>query len=331
MILAEKIVSLRKKAGWSQEELAEKLDVTRQSVSKWESAQSIPDINKILQMSTLFGVSTDYLLKEEQEEPEFILNEDSGSTRRRVSMEEANRFLRIKKKGASKIALGVFLCVISPVALLGLTGLSECTKFSISEDFASGLGVCILLTLVAVAVGIFISQGAKTKEFEFLEKEEIELEYGVAGMVKEEKKNWHEKYTKLNIIGTILCILSVVPIFGTCMFNPSSDLPYILAVDVLLILVATGCIAFINGGVYQGAIERLLEEGDYTRTRKKKSGIMSLVSTIYWCVVTAAYLLMILGPFHEYEYSWVIWPVAGVLYGAVAAVIGIINKTAESK
>ena len=60
MILAEKIVSLRKKAGWSQEELAEKLDVTRQSVSKWESAQSIPDINKILQMSTLFGVSTDY-------------------------------------------------------------------------------------------------------------------------------------------------------------------------------------------------------------------------------------------------------------------------------
>ena len=101
MLLAEKIVSLRKKAGWSQEELAEKLDVTRQSVSKWESAQSIPDINKILQMSTLFGVSTDYLLKEEQEEPEFILNEDSGSTRRRVSMEEANRFLRIKKKSAS--------------------------------------------------------------------------------------------------------------------------------------------------------------------------------------------------------------------------------------
>lgn len=62
MILADKIIRLRKKAGWSQEELAEQLNVTRQSVSKWESAQSIPDINKILQLSKIFGVTTDYLL-----------------------------------------------------------------------------------------------------------------------------------------------------------------------------------------------------------------------------------------------------------------------------
>ena len=62
MILADKIVALRKKSGWSQEELAQQLNVTRQSVSKWEGAQSVPDIDKILQMSRLFGVSTDYLL-----------------------------------------------------------------------------------------------------------------------------------------------------------------------------------------------------------------------------------------------------------------------------
>ncbi len=58
MTLAEKIMNLRKQKGWSQEELAEKLDVTRQSVSKWESAQSVPDIAKILQLSELFGVTT---------------------------------------------------------------------------------------------------------------------------------------------------------------------------------------------------------------------------------------------------------------------------------
>lgn len=61
MILADKIISLRKKSGWSQEELAQQLGVTRQSVSKWEGAQSVPDMDKILQMSRLFGVSTDYL------------------------------------------------------------------------------------------------------------------------------------------------------------------------------------------------------------------------------------------------------------------------------
>ena len=68
MILADKIVSLRKKAGWSQEDLAEKLGVTRQSVSKWEGAQSVPDMDKVVMMSRLFGVSTDFLLKDELEE-----------------------------------------------------------------------------------------------------------------------------------------------------------------------------------------------------------------------------------------------------------------------
>lgn len=61
MILADKIINLRKKAGWSQDELASKLNVTRQSVSKWEGAQSIPDMERIVQMSRLFGVTTDYL------------------------------------------------------------------------------------------------------------------------------------------------------------------------------------------------------------------------------------------------------------------------------
>ena len=65
MIFADKVVQLRKKSGWSQEELAEKLNVTRQSVSKWEGAQSIPDLEKILQLAQIFGVSTDYLLKDE--------------------------------------------------------------------------------------------------------------------------------------------------------------------------------------------------------------------------------------------------------------------------
>ena len=67
MIFADKVIALRKKAGCSQEELAERLNVSRQSVSKWESAQSVPDIDRILQMSRLFGVTTDYLLKDDME------------------------------------------------------------------------------------------------------------------------------------------------------------------------------------------------------------------------------------------------------------------------
>lgn len=65
MTFSEKISALRKQKGWSQEELAEKLMVTRQAVSKWESAQSMPDLDKLVQLSEALDVSTDYLLKDE--------------------------------------------------------------------------------------------------------------------------------------------------------------------------------------------------------------------------------------------------------------------------
>ncbi len=61
MILADKILKLRKQSGWSQEELADKMNVSRQSVSKWESASSIPDLNKVILLTEIFGVTTDYL------------------------------------------------------------------------------------------------------------------------------------------------------------------------------------------------------------------------------------------------------------------------------
>ena len=117
MIFADKVVQLRKKSGWSQEELAEKLNVTRQSVSKWEGAQSIPDLEKILQLAQIFGVSTDYLLKDELAEAEYTKSDDSSSVRR-VSMEEANAFLQVKQATAGRIAFATFLCILSPICWL---------------------------------------------------------------------------------------------------------------------------------------------------------------------------------------------------------------------
>ncbi|MBQ1430894.1 MAG: helix-turn-helix transcriptional regulator, partial [Firmicutes bacterium] len=119
MILAETIVQLRKQAGWSQEELADKLGVSRQAISKWESAQSVPDLNRILDMSRLFGVSTDILLKDDLG-PEFIsenppteLN-DTDEPLRKVSLSEANDYISVRLAAAPKIALGVMLCILSP-------------------------------------------------------------------------------------------------------------------------------------------------------------------------------------------------------------------------
>lgn len=68
MELSEKIQMLRKKEGLSQEVFAEKMGVSRQAVSKWELGVSKPDVDKIVMMSSLFQVTTDYLLKDKQEE-----------------------------------------------------------------------------------------------------------------------------------------------------------------------------------------------------------------------------------------------------------------------
>ena len=89
MILADKIIRLRRKNGWSQEELAEKMNVSRQAVSKWESAQTVPDLEKILMLGALFGVTTDYLLKDELESEEFTSGEDSAIRRLRSGGEKA--------------------------------------------------------------------------------------------------------------------------------------------------------------------------------------------------------------------------------------------------
>ena len=330
MILADKIIELRKKEGWSQEELAEKLSVTRQSVSKWEGAQSIPDLDKVVQMSRLFGVTTDYLLKDELEiaEPTMTNADDRQPPLRRVTMAEASDYLALRRAAAPKMALATMLCVFSPIALIGLGGLSELSvsAFRITEGAAGGIGLCVLIVLVAMAVALFISCGNKAKEYEFLEKEPFETEYGVTGMVKERQKAFKPTYDRMNLTGTMLCILSVLPLFAAAISG--WDFLAVMAVCVLLALVGIGTYFFVYGGTVNGAMEKLLEEGDYTRYEKSRKNITGPVSVIYWLVVTAIFVLYTFGPNGNGQprYSWIIWAVAGVLYGAVMAVIRLIKQ-----
>ena len=326
MILADKIMTLRKKAGWSQEELAQQLNVTRQSVSKWEGAQSVPDIDKIVQMSRIFGVSTDYLLKDELEEQEPAPGLAEQPPRRRVSMEEASRYLELRCAAAPKLALATFLCVISPITLILLGGLSEYSA-RITENTAAGIGLIVLIVLVAAAVGIFLSSSAQVREFAFLETEPFETEYGVSGMVRQRRQDFQPAANRLNLVGTLLCIVSVLPLFLSLCLS-GSDLVYVGAVCLLLGFVALACLAFVYAGTQTGAMEKLLEEGDYTRQRKSKSRLVGTVSVCYWLVVTAIFMFYTFGPFGngQAKYSWFIWAIGGVLYAAVMAVLRLVGQ-----
>ena len=330
MRLNDKIIELRKQRGWSQEELAQQLGVTRQSVSKWEGAQSVPDIEKIVQMSRLFHVSTDYLLKEENDP----LPSSETSSEYILSLDDTKRYLTLKKRAAPRVAIATFLCIVSPVVLIGLGALAEANIVPMSENMAGGIGLCTLLLCIAIAVATFISSGATLKAFDFLEQEPCTLVPEARTWTQQQKEAWHESYTRLNIIGTVLCILCSVPLFAVA----AVGLPEVfesLAVCAILILVGLGCIAFIYGGTRQAAFHRLLEEEEYTREKKAlaKKSIIGPISAAYWLAVTAIFLFYTFGPYGngQAQYSWFIWAVAGVLYAAIVIVIKMIEGKRQNK
>ena len=332
MILADKIMELRKKNGWSQEELAEKVGVSRQSISKWESAQSVPDLNKILLLSKVFEVSTDYLLKDEIGEDECTneFAEKSFQPKYYVSMEQANEFLRLKQLTAPSIALGVALCILSPVILILLAGATEIGFFSrvFTEESAVMVGLIILISLVATAVFLFITSGSKTQEYEFLKLEDIEIAYGVEGMVRAERKRYRSCYVRNCAVGVCLCILSVVPLFMMLMFT-ENDFLVCLGVCMLFCMVALGVYVLVRNGIIWESYEELLQEGEYSRISKRNNKKNGRVGAIYWTVVTAVYLAYSFLTF-EWDRTWIVWPIAGVLFATLIAILNMIRNKEES-
>ena len=328
MILADKIIDERKKNGWSQEELAEQLGVSRQSVSKWESAGSVPDLKKVIQMAELFGVSTDYLLKDELEKENRDVVETSGSDAdsplRRVSMEEANAFLNAKRETAPRLANTVSLFILSPVALLLLAGIAESPDYNLAEGPAMAVGLAVLLLLTAVGVFIQITDRNKLSRFEYLEREQFETEYGVSGMVKEKKRDYESRYSLGLAGGAVICIVAVIPLLVAGAME-TSDLVLILCVDLLLALVALGVNLIVRVSTIKESYDTILQEGDYSKNKKRVQTKMGALSAAYWCFVTAIYLGWSTWR-QDWGESWIIWAVAGVLYGGVYGIVRMVLK-----
>lgn len=332
MILSEKIMSLRKQNGWSQEDLSEKLDVSRQSVSKWESGTSIPDIEKIVKMSQIFSVSTDYLLKDSDDEelPETApvyekeTESDSVSQAKAVSMEFASEFMDTTKSVSKKIASGVVLCILSPALLLILAALSESDSSRVSEGFAVGIGLTALFILVACAVLIFISEGMKLSKYEFLEKEPIKLMYGVEAVVNRKKEAFDPTFRISIATGVVLCILSAVPI-AVAGAAGASDVICVAMIDVLLILVSIGVFLFVSSGMIYSSFTKLLQQDEYSPEEKKKNKRNEGAYGAYWCVVTAGYLAWSFIT-NRWDSTWIVWPVAGVLFMPYKLVVDAIRN-----
>ncbi len=328
MILADKIIELRKKNGWSQEELAEMLDVSRQSISKWEGAQSIPDMARIIKLSQIFGVSTDYLLKDELGLPAAAAparGDDPDYPARTVTLEDANTFLGIKEANAGRVALGVMLCILSPVILILLGGIQELGMIPLTEDQAAGFGLVPMILMIGCAVALFVTCGMRSSRWEFLEKEPLETLYGVDGMVKERREYFRPVFTRQLTAGIVLCVVAVLPIFSAMIMGDDETVWHVIATCLLLISVALGVLLIVRSSIVWGSYQILLEEGDYSRERKADNKRFGNLEGIYWALVTAGYLAWSFITFRWHQ-TWIVWPVAGVAYGAVIGIARAITR-----
>ena len=320
MSLGDKIAELRRQRGWSQENLAERLGVTRQSVSKWESGASVPDLDKIIGLSELFGVTTDYLIKcegaAEAAPSEAEPADDQHS--RYVTASMAREFIELTSTNAPKTALAVALFVLSPICLILLSALSELPGAVISEGAAAGLGIAILLIMVAAGVAMLILLSAKISKYEFLEMDSIRLDAEAARFVGRMKAEFEKPYYLSVAAGVALCIIGALPLIVLACIE-ASDLIISAGVGMLLILVAAAVYLFVRFGGIRSAYNKLLQEEDYTPENKEVERRTGTFTGIYWCVITAAYLGVSFVT-SQWDRTWIIWPVAGVLFAALRAI-----------
>ena len=319
MILADKIIDERKKNGWSQEDLADKLGVSRQSVSKWESAQSVPDLQRVLELSKLFGVSTDYLLKDSEVREVIEAPDGDESEVRRVTMEDANTFLSFNRMFAGKISLGALIAILCPIPMIVMVALSKMGTLPLTEDRAGALGIVMLLAIVAVSLIFFIPAGIAASKWEWLEEDVFDSEYGVEGMLRDKAEKFNPTFIKSITGGTVIILLGVIALITGAVIDENNEPLCMLLLAGMLACIACGAFVIIHAGIIKDGFEKMLQEGDYTRENKSNK-LLKIVTPVYWLVATAIYLGWSFLT-NAWNTTWVVWPIAGVLFGGLAIVL----------
>lgn len=342
MNLGDKIMTLRRKQGWSQEELAGLCQVSRQSVSKWESGQSVPDLDKILVLSRIFGVSTDFLLKEEYEREEIAakeetvmqslesylgadaeeMNHEAVVARRRVGREEAAEFLEHEAGWASRMGFGVMMCVLSPVLLIELGGLGSCGVIPLDDNQGGLIGLICLFLILIWPVMTFIRYGIAEREYTYISEGRFALAYGVDVQIQQQRKAYQPVFTRSITFGVTLCLISVIPILIGAFWE--KDVFEILAVGFLLIVVSFAVYLFVSAAITWGSYDRLLKEGDYG-PKTGENSLAGKIGAIFWPLTAAIYLAwsFLSGDWHI---TWLVWPVAGCVFAAISAACRIGEK-----
>ena len=291
MSLAENLQYLRAREGVTQEQLAERLDVSRQSVSKWESAASYPEMDTLLKLCDMFQVDMDTLLRGSVENS---LSEDTAGY---------DRFMTLY---ARKIAGGVS-AIVGSVALwsfLSALGLSEM------------LGTAMLLVIAAAAV-VFIASGMEEEHFR--KKHPVIPDF----YTEPQKERFHRRYIWYIAGGVGAILLGVVMMVLAFTVLPERE-PYESYIGAAFLAVVACAVYFL---IYGGMLEDKYNIAKYNRQNnptpedKSRRRRATTACSVIMILATAVFLFVGLA-YYKWNWAAIIYPVGGVLCGAAWMLLG---------
>ncbi len=292
MSLAENLQYLRAREGVTQEQLAERLDVSRQSVSKWESAASYPEMDTLLKLCDMFQVDMDTLLRGSVENS---LSEDTAGY---------DRFMTLY---ARKIAGGVS-AIVGSVALwsfLSALGLSEM------------LGTAMLLLVIAAAAVVFIASGMEEEHFR--KKHPVIPDF----YTEPQKERFHCRYIWYIAGGVGAILLGVVMMVLAFTVLPEKE-PYESYMGAaFLVIVACAVYFLIYGGMLEDKynIAKYNRQNNPTPEDKSRRRRATTACSVIMILATAVFLFAGLA-YYKWNWAAIIYPVGGVLCGAAWMLLG---------
>ncbi len=243
MTFGQKLFQLRKKNGFSQESLAERLGTTRQAISKWENNQGFPETEKLLQLSNIFGVSTDFLLKDET----------TGSSTEKngyyVSRETAAGYLANQKKVNLYLGIGFMF--------LSLTGIPFVLFPFNPAKRLLGMAVLAGIAVAAFAAGAVLEQ----TQYKPLKEEPLVFEPGYLKDLTDEFYIKKKLYHAVFIPSTVLFIMGITAIALTL----RGAFPWSVYHAFVFLGFAIGILGFCYSAGVMEAYELLIENEEHTK------------------------------------------------------------------
>lgn len=281
MTFADKLMRLRRQKGWSQEELADKLDVTRQAVSRWEGAQTYPDLSKLLQIGEIFDVSLDYLLKNEIEETHTVsVVEERKESGEKLDRAQVDEYLRRSVAAAAAGALSTAFFILAPILCICFlyAGYTDQNIPAVLAAVLSGVVpfVCILIASAALFFAVK-RVGAYEKQLgrEFCLDEETQKSV--------QKSRDARKKAKITLFAFgVIFLLTTAGMAVGAIFDGLHQVYYFIFGVLISADLATSC--FTGAYLLDKPFRILGEKGKYAK--KSKRVAKAVISVVYWVIVS---------------------------------------------